>query len=377
MKKSIFLIAVLVCGIAQAQTYRSFPLDKAGNNLDGIYYTVPQTELVFEITLQKNIRHKGIFAQSAYLLGLKNVPMTDDTVFSIKDITIKTQPTAGAMYFLETTGAVSVEKNSVGALTELIVGDNGKKNLQNLPKTPNRTRHIKQTPQDKAIELPVNSIYEERFMKRGMLEPASGLTAQKAVERIKALREEQIKILAGGIDGTYLNTTIDFMYKQLDEMINGYVAMFAGVEDAQEEIVIIKIIPQKPIITEEDLLIPLCTFSQREGITKIPYSANNSTQIDYGTIVANLHCHNSVKQLASNINRKSSNKELSERIDKKGVGIYYAIPEKVEVSVSFGGLNLVKTVSLSQFGTTAYTLSNKKSLEFDGKTGALKSAIGR
>ncbi|MDR0790281.1 MAG: DUF4831 family protein [Bacteroidales bacterium] len=377
MRKYIFLAAVLSCVMAQGQTYSSFPLDKAGETANGIYYTVPQTELVFEIRLEKNVRHKGIFAQSAYLLGLKNVPTKDDTIYSIQNITIKSQPTAGAMYILETKGVISVEKNSIGALTKIMVSRNDRQSADKEFEKPNHSNHIKQTPKDNAVTLSTSPIYEKRFMELGMLEPTSSLTAEKAVERIKALREEQIKMLSEGVDGTYLNTTIDFMYKQLDEIINGYVAMFAGVEDKQEEVVIIKIVPEKPIITEEDLLIPLCSFSEKEGVKKIPYSASNSTQIDNKTIVANLHCYNTIKPLATTLKRQSGSKETQERINKKGVGVYYAIPEKVEVSVSFGSLNFVKDVSLAQFGVTAYTLSNTQSLDFDRKTGELKSVSSK
>ncbi|MDR1847724.1 MAG: DUF4831 family protein [Bacteroidales bacterium] len=373
MRIYIFIAAIALCITSQAQTYRSFPLDKINDKSNGIFYTLPQTELVFAVTLEKNIRHKGIFAQSAYLLGLKNVPMSDDTIYTIRNITLTSQPVAGAMYMLEIDGAVSVERNSFGALKSIQTGYIRNQSAEKETKPQQHPRNVMKREEGNLTSLQPVPIYEKRFLEKGMLEPVASLTAEKAVERIKTLREEQIKMLAEGVDGTYLNTTIDFMYKQLDEIINGYVAMFAGVEQKESEVVYIKIVPEKPIITEEDLLIPLCTFNEKEGIKKIPYTPDSPAKIDYGTIIANLHCLNSLKPLAAVMQQRTTNKETQDYIAKKGVGVYYVIPEKVEVSVAFGDINAVKTIDINQFGVVNYTLSNDQNLEFDRRSGTLIS----
>ncbi|MDR1725380.1 MAG: DUF4831 family protein [Bacteroidales bacterium] len=377
MKNNIFIIALLMFCSATAQTYTSFPVEKSIENFskNSIYYNVSETELLFEITIEKNIRHKGIFANSAYLLGLTNVPMADDTLYSIKNINLKSQMIAGKFYVLQTDGAVNVEKNMVGGLKRISVGKNNKAVNDN-SKERKFSKHEKIKFSDDTTKFSMQSIpiYEKYFMSKGMLDATASLTPENAVERIKTLREEQIKILSDGLDGTYLNTTIDFMYKQLDEIINGYVAMFAGTEQKTEEKVLIRLSPKKPIIMEEDLILPLCTFSPTVGVVKITNPESGNVQIDYSTIVAKFHSYNTTKPLVENLKKQKNDAELQKKISKDGVGVYYAIPEKVAVSIEFGNINIEKVIDIIQFGVTTFTVSHKQNIEFDIHTGELISA---
>ncbi|MDR1006919.1 MAG: DUF4831 family protein [Bacteroidales bacterium] len=382
MRKYILILALAAGFTAQAQTYRSFPIEQTSNNANGTYYTVPKTELVFDITLKKTIIHKGIFAKSAYLLGLKNVPLEDDTLYAVESIKIRPNSVPGKMYMLETNGTVSIEKNDIGALRSINKDNSNKKPIEFFVERHNRFEGIPKPVipsicADKTASLPTKPIYETYFIKSGALEAAPDMTAEKVASLIKSLRESQIKMLSDGIDGTYMNTAIDFMYKQLDEIINGYVAMFAGVCDTETEHIKIRITPEKPIIAEEDLLIPICSFNEKQGIKVIPYSSANNTQIDNGTIVARLQSRNTTKQIAALLSSQSQNKELQDQIAKKGAGIYYAIPEIVDVSVDFGGLKVQKTINMMQFGVTTCTFSNNQSIEFDAENGIPSSIISK
>ena len=225
--KSILLIALSILSIdVFAQQYRSFTLDNAPFGTNGIYYSLPQTELVFDVCIEKITEYKGCYADYAYLLGLKNIILSDEVSYRIKDIKIRTKTIAdnSSTYFLQYEDGVCVQLNDAGCLSAI-----GKVPPQQMMPPCEKKRPARAAKQKPATEtkstLPT---YEQRYLKAGMLESLPGMTADKAVKQIERLKEKQIDILSGSIDGTYMNNTVEYMYKQLDEMIEAYVAMFAG-----------------------------------------------------------------------------------------------------------------------------------------------------
>jgi hypothetical protein len=90
------------------------------------------------------------------------------------------------------------------------------------------------------------------------------------------------------------------------------------------------------------------------------------------TIVANLHSLNTTKEYSKLEAQKSKDEKLQNRIAKKGVGVYYRIPEKVQVSISYGENIFAKTIDISQFGQITYILDSPSKVLFDSKSGALK-----
>ena len=90
------------------------------------------------------------------------------------------------------------------------------------------------------------------------------------------------------------------------------------------------------------------------------------------TIIANLHSLNTTKEYTKIEAQKEKDEKLQRTIEKKGVGVYYCIPEQVEVSVSYGEKTLMKTLEISQFGQVSYMLASPSQLIFDSATGALK-----
>jgi hypothetical protein len=59
-------------------------------------------------------------------------------------------------------------------------------------------------------------------------------------------------------------------------------------------------------------------------------------------------------------------------IDKKGVGVYYRIPESVELSIELGGRKYYKSTQISQFGVVSYMMDSPNKIIFKHQTGALK-----
>jgi hypothetical protein len=181
------------------------------------------------------------------------------------------------------------------------------KERRDMPKDyPNQMR---ENNNNTASSLETRPIFEKRLIDEGVLTKYPLMSADKVVAEIKRLRDKQIDILSGSVEGTYINTTVDYMYKQLDEIINGYIALFTGTEQTEEEEYTFTLTPTKPIIAEEDLLEPICKFSQTNGVTDL--NAKN----DDVKLIARIHSFNTTSSNSKIENNKNNDKELQEKIE--------------------------------------------------------------
>lgn len=365
--KKLILISLIGLGLSScSSSYKSYTVEhtpKTTNN-PVIYYNIPaSTEVVFDVTFIKTIRQKGVFANQANLLGVKNVITTDEIKYDVKDVKISTNAFGSDLHqysLLLKSDKVNVLTSSEGVLQSIRLKDMKKDNRAENPLKSNS--HIKQLdsqskPIDQVLSIKTKPIFETRLQERGMLEKLN-ITPQEAVKKIEQLRDRQIDILSGGLEGTYINTTVDFMYKQLDEMIDGYVSMFTGVETFVEETYTYTLVPVKPIISEEDLVLQLSS-------SPIPllarFKTNNQTKSikERPNIAANPD-----SSVIVNIKEKEAS----------GIkGVYYAIPELVLVSVETPKKTFSKSVELNQYGVIKPMIIKSKNIEFNPKNGAIKS----
>jgi len=379
MKKILLLVAAI--SLSSCSTlYKSYPVSDVpkDNDKTTIYYNIPQTEVLFEVKVNKTIRQKGIFANQSNLLGLKNVITSDEVKYSVKDVKITSREVEDPdqqYALLLNDNKVKVNKSEIGTLTQIFKQDGkygkvidlsnrilrvdglGHKNNEHF-----NNSTTAQTQQTQTLSQ-TKQIFESRLQEKGMLEKTN-LTAEEVVKKIEQLREKQIDILSGNIDGTYMNTTVDFMYKQLDEIIDGYVSLFTGTETTVEETYYYTLNPKKPIISEEDLILKLtdspipllARFRTRDVAKEIMMSGTETTK------------SNSVKAI-SDSPKVITLKEKSEGIN----GVYYSIPEMVEVSVETPNKTYRKSLQLVQYGAIKTFNSKNYDIEFDSKTGAIKS----
>lgn len=382
MKKQGILFLIFTLGlmsVVNAQDYKSFPINKVKNFEQGMYYTIPQTQLVFKIKVEKIVRNKGIYSESAYMLGIDNAIQKQETVYKIKniDISSKSIPNPNQQYFLTFGEKTIVEKTAIGGLKSIIVTADKDKNQsqpynlglmdkRNDNRMPENENLNNKENQNSAPSLSTRPIFETKLMEEGKLKKYPLMPADKVVSEIKRLRDKQIDILSGTVEGTYINTTVDYMYKQLDEIINGYIALFTGVETTTEEEYTFTVVPNKPIIVEEDLLEPICKFSTTKGISDL--NAKN----DDVKIIAAIHSLNTTSANSKLESSKNSDSQIKEKLEKNGVGVYYSIPEEVNVTVNVGETSTYsKMMKLIQYGTTTYIMNNNSNLSFDENTGSL------
>lgn len=369
VKLLIGLSLLLSCS-AMAQSYKSYPLAETQTAQNGVFYSVAQTELVFKVKVEKTVKTKGIYSEYAYLLGIDNASVKGGESYRIKSICILPKGVANPehQYFLAYDDGINVDISESGILrsiTKNVVAKNDKPFAPNFPDDKRFPMPIKE---DLKVEkTDVNPIFEKQLLNQGVMNKHPFLTAQQAVAEIKRLREQQIKIISGEVEGTYLNTTVDYMYKQLDEIISGYVALFTGFETVTEEEYTFSIIPQKPIFVEEDLLLPIFKFSKERGATSL--SAKN----DDVKVIARIHSFNTTKNISSLVSEQTNSKNYKKVSEKQGVGLYYSVPEKVEVFVEYGNETLAnKVLGLAQYGFVTTIMNGNRQVQFDEHTGMMQ-----
>lgn len=364
MKKLVLSLAFLginVMGFSQSFSSTTLSNIPQNNKKPIIYYSIPKTEVVFEIKLEKAIRRRGIYSQSAHLLGLKNVITKDEINYRIKDIKISSKPISNPnhQFAMIINKGVSVEKSQFNSLERIVVGDEKNKEVLNLKE---EKIDLKEgTNNSSSIAIKPNIVKE--LLKEGKLEKIA-LSPTEIVEKINLLREKQIEILSGQIEGTYINTTVDFMYKQLDEIIETYYSLFTGVETIEEEVFYYSLVPEKPIIPEEDLMLKLCRFSEINGLSSAEIQNNDPI------VMVKFSTNNATKSIG---NYESSKDNNTSNTSSKNVGIYYSTPEKVKVSIDINNKVYQSILDINQFGVISTMNSIKSNIKFNPNYGSIES----
>ncbi|MBQ7985394.1 MAG: DUF4831 family protein [Bacteroidales bacterium] len=377
MKKVNFAVlcaALCLTAVTNAQQYRSYPVNSGKDNANGVVYCLPQTDIVIKFKLEKTQRTKGIYSESAYLLGIDNAALKNNVSYRIKwaEISQKISPDYNRQYIIVADNNTLVEKTPAGTIKSITAkGTNAKKTaVTNQGAKPNGEFEAKPRHKDGNAQnqnsLAVEPTYEQKLMQQGLLTRYPQMSAEKAVSEIKRLRDKQIELLCGSWEGTYMNTTVDYMYKQLDEIINSYVSLFTGVQTVSEEEYVFVITPEKPIILEEDLIVPVCKFSATEGFKDLNESG------DGVKITAKIHSYSTTEQNAKGNAERYMTEAQKRKMEKDGAGVYYCTGQDVRVTL-YGteSLGVSKMMKLMQYSSPAFTTSNDSNIIFDEHTGGI------
>lgn len=362
---ALLFVATIISLSAIAQDYRSFPINKMTFTQSGVYYTLPKTELVFKVKVEKIQENKGVYADYAYLIGAKNIIINDAVKYKIKDIEITSRPVGDNTntYFLQTQKTLKIHTTPEGAL--LSIGEPLQKKHQPTPQPHHPPMSPQQPTTPQAQEIQTLPTFEQKLLTQGQLDAMPKLTAAQAVATIEELREKQLDVLSGDMDGTYMNNTVEYMYKQLDQMIDSYISLFTGNTLTEELEYTFTLTPEKPLIVEEDLLLGIFKFSEEEGVLNL----NHKTQAPI--VAVKIHSLNTTKEYEKIEEQKLKDDKLQKQIAKKGVGLYYRIPETVELTIDFDGKNYFKTTQVNQYGVVSYMLDSPSKVTFKPHTGAL------
>lgn len=231
-----------------------------------IVYSLPKTELVFDVVLEKTTQTPGMYYQYAErYLAADKIILENKTTYNLKSITLKTKelPDQSRTY------VVTPEKNS--ALNKISVNQFGLLCGVNVP-VPERKAPKEQKDSDvsntKSV-LPDLLPLGEEYMMAG----STAKLAEGAAKQIYRIRESRLSILTGDMDhmpsdGTALST----MLAGLDNMEKNLTELFVGKTTVETLSYTIAITPDKAL--DKEILFRLSAFKGvvgKEDLSGKPY----------------------------------------------------------------------------------------------------------
>jgi hypothetical protein len=340
---------------------------------DGLLYSLPRTAIKVDLVVNKTTNVKGPYAEFAdKYLGLSQVILTNSTEYSLSEIRISTfeEPDPSEYYFVQlpekskNREAVQLTLSRLGTLvgvkgsTETDDRDKGVKlanSTAGLNELPNPNTYERIDTLIRRISVDTTMI-EQRVFKKVTAAKTPDQKAKEAADFIMKLDDSKFNLINGYQEVNYEKGTMEFMYNQMEKLMNDYLQMFKGISIVSSETYSYTIVP-----TAEDAGKPitLCKFSPGKGIIDKNGNSGDVVQVQVEPV-------NSLQQVKAAI----SDRNKSERAK----GLFYRIPEKADVMVSIGGQPRVEGgFTISQLGAVTFLPAGASgNIELYPATGSVK-----
>ncbi len=380
MKKyltSIVTFAVVLCCISMHSTAQVNVVKVSGENVnplsDGLFYSLPRTVIKVELVVNKITNVKGPYAEFAdKYLGLSQVILTNSTEYSLSEIRLSTfeESDPSEYYFVQipekskSREAIQLTLSQMGTLVGIrggeSSGDQGKGvkiasssvELNELP-SPNTFERIDTLIRRISVDT---TMIEQRVFKKVTAAKTPDQKAKEAADFIMKLDESKFNLINGYQEVNYEKGTMEFMYNQMEELMNDYLQMFKGIRIVTSESYTFTVIPAaesagKPFV--------LCRFSPGKGISDKNGNSGDIVQLQVDP-------SNSLQQVKNVISERNKGE--------KAKGLYYRIPEKADVTVTIGGQPRVDgSFTVSQLGTVTFLPAGTSgNIELYPGTGSVK-----
>jgi len=375
MRKLFIIIFVVLSqwGNAQVQVY---PITNETTISDkmGFIYNLPETEIVFKVTIRKLEKHKGPYADYANkYVNISNVIKNDYSSYEIVDVQMRTEaiPDPTQYFFVELPksgkSSIGFHLNEKGFLIDMS-GIEKRKNMEkamekylrnsfqkeDLFKYKNGSNLVETT--DTIIRKVIIDTIEvsKMFYKKKWTLKGSENNAREAAKMIEKLKTARYNLLTGYQEVAYDGDAIKYMDSQLQKMEEEYLAMFSGATIVKDITYSFSTIPKDPEID----MIPVFTFSKRTGLH---HAGSKLGETIY------LEMKKADQQECPNIQFDSEQKNL---------GLYYHIPLWMNLHLEVNDDIIVQgSYPISQYGKTARLPANVRSVGLDENTGNVKSVL--
>ena len=348
------------------------------SEIQGIFYSLPQTYLTFDINFDVTVQKRGPYYQFANkYLGLNDVIVADAEHYEIGEIFVSTfsRPDPKQFYFVEYgTRAKKDELSVLLTLSEsgFIVGMNEITEIEKieskiLEQTNNKEfseqlfKYFAEDNLYKKIDTIIRKInidtitIEKEIYKYSMVEKTLEQKAKEAANFISRIRENRFLLISGYQEVNY-GESIEYMDHQLQNLENEYLKLFTGVTLKKSFSQSFSFLPKKDDLGKT---VPLFKFSEKYGIDK----GND--------------------RYAQNVNVVIESNGVTERISKfaeankndvnNPSGYYYRIPEYGDIQLIYKNIELFKSNKrINQFGVISRTPMYNSKIEFYQNTGNIK-----
>lgn len=368
----IFLSIDTTC--AQTNVIKVNQAESSIYGLEGVFYSLPQTVVKVDISVNKIQKVKGPYAEYAeQMLGLNKVTRINSMEYELQDIklSILSEPDPDQLYFITIpekakdrepillflsedgvlTGANWMDISEKQKDNNSIVFNNNNSEIAEvaIPNTIERMDTVV-----KRISLDT-TIIEQKFFKKTTAAKSTEQKAREAADFILKMDENMLNLITGYQEVNYDKGTMEFMYGRMNSMKNDYLELFKGLKQVTQETVTYYYIPKN-----DNLLSTLCRFSISKGI--MPATSNTGDLIQIKTS----------PYAAGELGKIT---EMVGASNKKKQGVYYRIPSRADISVQMGGLKIIESrFIVNQLGVTTFLPSGVlKNIQLHHNTGALKS----
>jgi len=381
MTKSLTFLLILVA-ISANQLFGQLVVTKINGSrqdpkAEGFFYSLPRTGINVDILVRKTQKIKGPYSEFAdKYLGLSQVINMNSTEYEISAIRLSTfnEPDPANYYFVKSTGkkkdrqAMELFLSDRGALIGF--GDNRKEEINKQDKVigsnglsihevPNPSLFERVDTVIRKISVDTTTI-EQKVFKKISSAKTPDQKAKEAADFVLKLDESMFNLINGYQEVNYEKGTMEYMYKQMDELKNEYLELFKGITGVTTDTYSFSYIPQ---INTDNPSTALCKFSISKGILDKNSPSGDLIQIE----IRNLDNLSPVREFMDQ--RNNENKEAK--------GFYYCIPDEAKVAVKIGGLVKVESqFTINQFGVITFLpASSVRNLELFNNTGGLKHVL--
>jgi len=365
MKKTLSIFLILLVAIPAIGQYKIQKVNNGINTaLQGIYYSLPQTVIRIDLTLERIDQKPGpLSAYSEDFLGTSDFIKENKYIYNLLDVNISTFPETdpSEVYYLQfPTEKSKDEPESIFQLSNIgtLVSYNGKEEPNKLylsSSTINQTNLFYQGDEhfkyfagynrkrvvDTIIrKINIDTVTINRFMfKTSWVGLSEKDKANDAALKIQNIREQRFNLLTGYQEVNY-SGSIEYMDYQLLKMEDEYLQLFLG----------------KEVRSIEKYTIYVITKKGETSKTILETGNGNSIDLEF-----RIH---------------GNTASLPDKPLKKDNHLYYRIPENTTVNVFFKdkvheSVNLV----ISQLGKLSMAPLNNTQLYFDPATGNLMRIV--
>ncbi|MEA3450266.1 MAG: DUF4831 family protein [Bacteroidota bacterium] len=358
----------------------------------GLIYNLPRTQVIVKVHISKIVQNKGPYIEFSekYLGQLTNVIKQNQTIWEISNIEFQTIPivdTANIFivsnlpdysylpFKLSKDGfLLSYNNNNV----EYDDKDSDFKKKSNKTAT-NENFSFDLVSTDKNYKIVYDTIYREQvydsiikkvpILRPNLVRKTKGEQAKELADKLVVLRDDRAALLVGEGDSEYLpnGDALKLMLDEIDKLEASYLSMFTGKTDTLKYTFSFNYIPSNKDIDKEIIIFK---FSENGGIL--------AADSFYGTsVVLEMKSDNYTKAIKNfgfqqyMLSKDKKNKEKA--------GLYYRIPQKINISVKGDGKMLAEQkVYISQLGTVEFLPeslfeNDELKIEFYPHLGSIKS----
>ncbi len=341
---------VFVFGQLQAQITTTFAKNVAPGQHNGLYYSLPQTMLKLDFTIEEVRLVKGPLSDYASnYFEMEDYVEYETTEYKLLDVKMSTEasPDPNALFFvtLSTTrggGKMQFDVLPNGIIRSVGIGNAGEVEVP--MSLPNSEEH---TCAQEAYAA------GDGFIPLMLAGKSNALLAKEAADKVAEIRKAKFYLISGDVEMASNPETFNTMCQKLEAMEKEYLSLFLGKRVGKKMVKTVYVIPNKEVSSQT-----VAKFSETEGLTI--GTVGSGSMITVQTLSLN-------STTAINAPSQSAVELMS--YENK---VFYRVPETAQVKVTCGNATLLEgRVTVNQLGAMLMAPLTNTKLLFDTETGQI------